>query len=71
MIFDSVRVFRVFRGYILFFQNFAFVLKSFIFRRLRLNNADYKNKCKIIVVFMNYYAIVSSDEWLIEAMMKN
>ena len=29
------------------------------------------NNLQIIVVLMNIYAIMSSDEWLIEAMMKN
>jgi two-component sensor histidine kinase len=29
------------------------------------------NNLQIIVALMNNYAIMSSDEWLIEAMMKN
>ena len=47
------------------------LLKFFAFRRLRWNDAGYKNNLKIIVVLMNIYAIVYSNEWLIEAMMKN
>ncbi len=38
------------------------------------NHADYKiilHKLKITVDLMNNYTIISPDEWLIEAMMKN
>jgi hypothetical protein len=56
------------------FPEFGVVFKSFAFRRLRRNEAGYKktlNNLQIIVAWMNNYAIMSSDEWLIEAMMKN
>jgi hypothetical protein len=53
------------------FPELCVILKSFAISKLRWNDAGYKNNLKIIVVLMNIYAIVYSNEWLIEAMMKN